>query len=166
MLHPNVLIGTQYTNFDFWYNGNSSNQLTLYQERSDMVTKLLDERWGHKPSDSVRNRMRRTEKDRDNLRVKTELRNPLGTYCAYNTYIYVVFTLYMVVGDEKWQDRPFWMRSAQVLDSVYPVLEKQAMNLYDLKAAEQDTGDLRFIWEKQEAYVETMRHTRDLQCVL
>lgn len=78
MLHPTVLIGTEYTNFDFWWNGNSSNQLTLYQERSDLVTKLFDERWGLKPSDSVRNRMRRTEKKRDNLRVNTENRNPLG----------------------------------------------------------------------------------------
>lgn len=57
------------------------------------------------------------------------------------------------------------MRSAMVLDNVYPVLEKQAMNLYDLKEAEYDTEDLRFIWEKQEAYVETLKHTRDLQYV-
>ena len=55
------------------------------------------------------------------------------------------------------------MRSAMVLDSVYPVLEKQAMNLYDLKEAEQDTADMRFIWEKQEEYVESLKLTRDLK---
>ncbi len=79
MLHPNVLIGTKYTNMDFWWDGNSSNQLTLYQERSELVTKLLDQRWGHKRSEVVRNMMRESEKKRDDLRVKTEHRNPLGT---------------------------------------------------------------------------------------
>eukprot|EP00029_Vermamoeba_vermiformis_P007296 TRINITY_DN3118_c0_g1_i1.p1 TRINITY_DN3118_c0_g1~~TRINITY_DN3118_c0_g1_i1.p1 ORF type:complete len:2015 (-),score=746.86 TRINITY_DN3118_c0_g1_i1:109-6153(-) len=146
MLHPNVLIGTEYTNMDFWWNGNSSNQLTLYQERSDLVNKLFDQRWGHKPSETMRNMMRDSEKNRDALRAKTQHRNPL-------------------VGDENWQDRPFWMRSAMVLDNVYPLLEKQAMNLYDLKEAEHYTSDLRFIWEKQEAYVESLKYSRDLKAL-
>ncbi len=50
-----------------------------------------------------------------------------------------------------------------VLDNVFPVLEKQAMNLYDLKEAEQYTSDLRFIWEKQEEYVESLKYSRDIQ---
>lgn len=57
------------------------------------------------------------------------------------------------------------MRSAMVLDNVYPLLEKQAMNLYDLKEAEHYTSDLRFIWEKQEAYVESLKYSRDLKYV-
>ncbi len=164
MLHPSVLVGTDYTNFDFWYNGNASNQLTLYQERSELVNKLYEQRWGISPSESIRGLMRASERKRDKLRVKTQNRNPLGK--IKKTYLWCIYNVVFVVGDDKWQDRPFWMRSAMVLDSVFPVLEKQAFNLYDLKDAEHYTSDLRFIWEKQEKYVEELKLTRDLQYVL